>query len=295
MPALAHYKSAVQNHHPVMMAGIGSLDYFGRLDGFAGFGDVSPNSKLCASNPDPQCPCSNGNFVPAVSPPSGAASLSLGMMQIGAAAASSSIAAAVAGASMAVPLIGAAIAGVTAIVGFFVNRAAQYHSEESAATGIVNQAEVLMKQNLSAWQSTSPKTQSAQYVALQNFCVVWNEVVKACNVTQLAAPGQRCVADRQRGGKWDWFSYYYDPIANDSSVVPDASVSPAGQSAGQSAGASTVAGASAGAGGGAGASGLLNAVNSDISTLLNDVGIHNSGLPSWVVPAGIGLLLVALI
>jgi hypothetical protein len=41
-------------------------------------------------------------------------------------------------------------------------------------------------------------------------------------VGSLGDAGARCISDRQRGGKWDWFAYYRDPIANDSNVISDA-------------------------------------------------------------------------
>jgi hypothetical protein len=132
--------------------------------------------------------------------------------------------------TLAVPIIGAAIAGVTLAVTLFLNRNAQYFSEEKATTDIVNQAEVLMKQNLKAWQglATTDKTILNQQQAITNFNTIWGEVVQACSSSAYSqgkdstgqSPGTRCVTDRQRGGRWDWFSYYYDPIANDQIYVP---------------------------------------------------------------------------
>ncbi len=72
-----------------------------------------------------------------------------------------------------------------------------------------------MKQNLAAWQSSS-KSCAEQQACISNFNTLWNQVVNACNNPQLGDPGQACIDDRKRGGKWDWFSYYLDPIVNDS-------------------------------------------------------------------------------
>ncbi len=126
----------------------------------------------------------------------------------------------IAAGSLAVPVIGAAIAAVTAVVGIFMARAAKYHAEEAATTQIVDQAEQLMKQNLAAWNSSN-KTASEQAQAEANFQNIWDQVVKACSNPQFEDPGKRCVADRSRGGTWDWFGYYLDPIANDPNVQPD--------------------------------------------------------------------------
>lgn len=137
--------------------------------------------------------------------------------------------------SLAVPVIGAAIAGVTLAISLFLNRNAQYFGEESATTQIVNQAAVLLKQNLDAWNSLSAqdKTAANQQQALANFDGVWQQVVQACNNTAYShgsdatglSPGARCVADRAGtahggNGKYDWYAYYRDPIANDTIYQP---------------------------------------------------------------------------
>lgn len=123
--------------------------------------------------------------------------------------------------ALAVPIIGAAIAGVTALVGIFMARNAQYHAQESATTHIVDEAEKLMKQNLEAWEQ-SGKSQAEQQQAAANFQAIWGQVEKACNQQAYGDPGQRCIHDRERGGRWDWPSYYLDPILND----PDVSANP---------------------------------------------------------------------
>lgn len=137
--------------------------------------------------------------------------------------------------SLAVPVIGVAIAAVTLAVSLFLNRNAQYFGEEKATTAIVNEAETLLKKNLAAWQglSSTDKTILNQQQALANFDGVWNQVVQACSNTAYStgadktglSPGARCVADRAGSshggnGKYDWYSYYRDPIANDQIYVP---------------------------------------------------------------------------
>ena len=91
-----------------------------------------------------------------------------------------------------------------------------------AATQIVNQLEPYLKQNVAAYLALpTPRAKSAQQAALSVFNQVWNEVVSNCNNASLGEAGQKCISDRQRGGKWDWFSYYYDPIASDTNVYDD--------------------------------------------------------------------------
>jgi hypothetical protein len=47
--------------------------------------------------------------------------------------------------------------------------------------------------------------------AINNFNQIWAQVVKGCS--QVPPPGgTQCISDRQAGGKWDWTSYYLQPI-----------------------------------------------------------------------------------
>jgi hypothetical protein len=90
------------------------------------------------------------------------------------------------------------------------------------ATTYANQAEVLLKQNLAVYQSLpTPRTLSQQAAGLAQFDQIWNGLEYACAGVPGAA-GTNCIADRQRGGKFPWFTWYRDPIANDPGVVPDA-------------------------------------------------------------------------
>jgi hypothetical protein len=92
--------------------------------------------------------------------------------------------------------------------------------QKVATTEIVNKAEPLLQENLVGYMA-GPRTQSSQAQAMENFKAGWQYVVDNCNVPVMGNPGQECVRDRQRGGEWDWFSYYYDPIANDTGVIAD--------------------------------------------------------------------------
>lgn len=121
---------------------------------------------------------------------------------------------------LAVPVIGAAIAGVTALIGMWISANAKYHAQETATTKIVDQAQTFMQQNLDAWNQ-SQKTKSEQAQAIANFNAIWAQVVQACNQQQYGDPGQRCIHDRERGGRWPWPEYFLDPIQNDPNVQPD--------------------------------------------------------------------------
>ncbi len=109
---------------------------------------------------------------------------------------------------------GAALANIVSLFGPNPNN--------TLTTEWVNQMEAdVMKPNLQAWQSLAPedKTPQAQQYALEVFSQGWNQIVQLCSNAQLGSAGINCLKDRQRGGKWDWFGYYYDPIAKDPQVA----------------------------------------------------------------------------
>lgn len=111
-----------------------------------------------------------------------------------------------------VPFVGPVLALGAVIFSIFHNsKSAQ---EKVQTTQVVNQIEPYMKQNVAAWQA-SDKSCSNQQAALANFDTLWQQVVTQCGQVG-DDPGKNCVSDRTRGGKWDWYSYYRDPIANDS-------------------------------------------------------------------------------
>lgn len=118
--------------------------------------------------------------------------------------------------------IGAAIAGIgLAISALIANSGCGPTCV--LATNIVNQLEPKLEQNRDAYLSASPRTASMQAAALANFDSAWAWLTsaQACGSPELGDAGKRCISDRARGGKWDWFAYYRDPIADDPGVVSD--------------------------------------------------------------------------
>jgi hypothetical protein len=107
-----------------------------------------------------------------------------------------------------------------------------------------NKAEVLLRQNITAYFNSPVRNQSTQTAALAGFDAIWNQLETACSSANLGAAGQNCIGDRQAGACkwkqtgtspwpggpaigqcWNWFSAYRDPIAHDPNVVPDSSIS----------------------------------------------------------------------
>lgn len=90
------------------------------------------------------------------------------------------------------------------------------------ATQYANRTSDLAQQNMNVYLSLpTPRPKSLQQEALGNFDAIWNALVQQCGNPALGSAGQRCISERQRGGKYDYFSYYRDPIANDTNVYDD--------------------------------------------------------------------------
>ncbi|MBK8200688.1 MAG: hypothetical protein IPK75_20315 [Acidobacteria bacterium] len=119
-----------------------------------------------------------------------------------------SIAAAAWGA-MAIPIIGAAVAGVT--IGLMLLYARKGPKQKVATTAIVNDVEPKLQANLEGFLA-GPRTWESKEQAIANFYAGWQWVVDNCDTPEMGNPGKACVADRQRGGKWDWFRMYLEPI-----------------------------------------------------------------------------------
>jgi hypothetical protein len=114
-----------------------------------------------------------------------------------------------------VPVIGSIVAGVVLALTLLFNRKGP--KQKVATTEIVNKVEPLLQENLAGYMA-GPRNTVSQAQALENFKAGWQYVVDNCDVPVMGNPGKLCVSDRQRGGQWDWWSYYYDPIANDPHV-----------------------------------------------------------------------------
>lgn len=114
--------------------------------------------------------------------------------------------------------IGVAVAGATVALTYLFSR--QRPARKVATTEIVDSVEPLLQNNLTGYLS-GPRTATSQAQALANFDAGWDFVVNNCGIPDMGEPGKWCINDRKRGGKWDWFARYRDPIANDAHVIPD--------------------------------------------------------------------------
>jgi len=111
-------------------------------------------------------------------------------------------------ASWAVPAIGAAVLGVQIFLGFLKRRGAR----RVAATQIVEELEPALARNRDAYMAGP--TAEIQQQALRNFDEAWAYLAssRGCGNSDLGGAGDACIRDRDRGGQWDWFAAYRDPI-----------------------------------------------------------------------------------
>lgn len=116
-----------------------------------------------------------------------------------------------------VPIVGPIVAGVALALSLILGRKGP--RQKVVSTQIVDELEPQLKINLEGYRS-GPRTRASQQAALANFDAAWAYLISpdALGNAELGEPGRRGIADRDRDGKWDWFAYYRDPIANDPQV-----------------------------------------------------------------------------
>ena len=94
-----------------------------------------------------------------------------------------------------------------------------------------NQIEALLKQNLNTYLALNPRYYSAQQAAIGVANALLNDLKQQCSNPQLGTAGQNCISERldasachwkdSSGNCWNWIIGYFNPIANDTAVVPD--------------------------------------------------------------------------
>lgn len=99
------------------------------------------------------------------------------------------------------------------------------------ATQYANQADAAVAQAFNVYMAAPVHYKSAQQAFLSQFQQLYQYLYNACSSPQLGSAGQRCISERLvRGGTapWcptstgcDWFTQFYDPVANDPHVVDD--------------------------------------------------------------------------
>lgn len=119
-----------------------------------------------------------------------------------------------------VPVVGPAVAGVTFALSLWMSRKGP--AQKVASTHIVDELEPQLQRNLEAYKA-GPRTRASQYVALATFdqAFAYLRSAQACGNPELGDPGRRCISERDRGGRFDWYAAYRDPIESDPGVIDD--------------------------------------------------------------------------
>ncbi len=144
------------------------------------------------------------------------------------------LAPAIAGSGPAAPFVAVALILAPFLIKLFATMAKGCGESCVLTSDAANEVEKVLKQNLAMYQA-SGHTRAEQRAALDNFDLVWNQLVQFCGQPQFQTTkaGRNCVEDRKAGACvwrdssgqcWNWFSGYRDPIANDLGVKPDAPV-----------------------------------------------------------------------
>jgi hypothetical protein len=112
----------------------------------------------------------------------------------------------------AIPIAGALIGVGVLIYSLLHNSRGLQQNVET--TQVVEKAIKYMQDNMAAWNASN-KSLANQVQALSNFDQAWEALRNFCLNGNEGPPGERCVSERQRGGKYDCFVTLRDPIAND--------------------------------------------------------------------------------
>ena len=84
------------------------------------------------------------------------------------------------------------------------------------ATDYVDSLEVLLRANRENYLA-GPRTNARREAAVAYFDQQWRWLhsSQGCGNKLLGNAGVRCLAERQRDGRWPWEAYYRDPMASD--------------------------------------------------------------------------------
>lgn len=100
--------------------------------------------------------------------------------------------------------------GVQMGIDALMNR--QSGKQKVGATNIVNAVAAELQKNVDAFLAAEPKTPALKSLALSVFEGTWKQMVQALSDPALGKAGQRGLEERSRGGVYDFWEYYYDPI-----------------------------------------------------------------------------------
>ena len=194
--------------------------------------------------------------------------------------------------------ISAGVSLATSAASLWLSQITLSHEADTATTQIVNGLEPLLRANVSAYLA-GPGTCADQAAALAAFdsAWLWLQSPKGCGNGAYGSAGNACVSDRGPGGKFPWFTWYRDPIANDPRASGCAAATAASNpDAGlQSALANIealISGSSQQTTAGQFAGGTTGGASATAATSGTGLSTPVAGVPLWVWLAGLGLILV---
>jgi hypothetical protein len=128
--------------------------------------------------------------------------------------------AAAAGGGIAASIATAGILAAPIALQMWLNRKGP--GQKRTTSMIAEEAQRLMEENLELYLAGHID----QATAMGNFDVAWQWLFENCSQLSMGEPGQRCVNERKRGGQWDYFARFFDPIRD---TPPAAAVGPDGR------------------------------------------------------------------
>lgn len=111
------------------------------------------------------------------------------------------------------PIIAASIATGGSFALSFTSWNKVNANQKRQTSNVADQIEEKLKTLREAYLSWENRNLQDREYALQQFDLLWQELTTECSRIGGGA-GQRCIEERKRGGKWDWFALYRDPIEN---------------------------------------------------------------------------------
>lgn len=125
----------------------------------------------------------------------------LGFLPAGGAAAGAAV-----GGGIAASIATAGILAAPIALQMYLNRKGP--GQKRSTSMIAEEAQRLMEENLELYLAGHID----QPTAMGNFDVAWRYLFDNCSQLSMGEPGQRCVDERKRGGQWDYFARFFDPI-----------------------------------------------------------------------------------
>lgn len=110
------------------------------------------------------------------------------------------------------PIIAAAIIGAASSSGIAWNTWNKLNANQKRqSSNTADSVEERLKALKEAYLNFEGRSKQDKDYALNQFDMLWQELTNSC-IQIGGSAGNRCIEERKRGGKWDWFKLYRDPI-----------------------------------------------------------------------------------